>query len=172
MTTSCSNRIAHDCRLIVTVEEGTIVNGFGAMLARELQLSHPEVRVVCLGVPDRLMEQAPRAEQLERMGLTGPESPRGLPRFITRRASKRDERRCRRQPPLSRARGHPPRDGRTRSRPRHRALSEPAMEPYWPRHLPDVASAPSLDALVTLGGDGTSSGVRGSSRAPRCRSSA
>ena len=64
--------IAHDCRLIVTVEEGTIVNGFGAMLARELQLSHPEVRVVCLGVPDRLMEQAPRADQLARLGLNGP----------------------------------------------------------------------------------------------------
>ncbi len=33
--------------------------------------------------------------------------------------------------------------------------SEPAMEPYWPRHLPDLASAPALDGLVTLGGDGT-----------------
>ncbi len=63
--------IAHDCRLIVTVEEGTVVNGFGAMLARELQASHPEVRVACVGVPDRLIEQAPRAEQLERLGLTG-----------------------------------------------------------------------------------------------------
>ena len=33
-------------------------------------------------------------------------------------------------------------------------LSEPALEPYWPRHLPPIGSAP-LDALVTLGGDGT-----------------
>ena len=32
--------------------------------------------------------------------------------------------------------------------------SEPAMEPYWPRSLPDLASD-RLDALVTLGGDGT-----------------
>jgi len=63
--------VAHDCRLIVTVEEATVVSGFGAMIARELATSHPEVRVVCLGVPDRLMEQAPRAEQLIRMGLTG-----------------------------------------------------------------------------------------------------
>ena len=63
--------VAHESRLVVTVEEGTVVNGFGAMLARELQASHPEVRVHCLGVPDRLMEQAPRAEQLERFGLTG-----------------------------------------------------------------------------------------------------
>ncbi len=32
--------------------------------------------------------------------------------------------------------------------------SEPALEPYWPRHYPPIGSAP-LDALVTLGGDGT-----------------
>ncbi|HTL05655.1 MAG TPA: 1-deoxy-D-xylulose-5-phosphate synthase [Gemmatimonadales bacterium] len=64
--------VAHESKLVVTVEEGTVVNGFGAMLARELADSHPELRVHCLGVPDRLIEQAPRAEQLERYGLTGP----------------------------------------------------------------------------------------------------
>jgi len=63
--------VVQDCRQVVTVEEGTIVNGFGAMIARELQATHPEVRVHCLGVPDQLMEQAPRAEQLSRFGLTG-----------------------------------------------------------------------------------------------------
>jgi 1-deoxy-D-xylulose-5-phosphate synthase len=57
-------------RILVTVEEGTIVNGFGAYLAETLQTTHPEVRVVALGVPDRLIEQAPRAEQLEVFGLT------------------------------------------------------------------------------------------------------
>jgi 1-deoxy-D-xylulose-5-phosphate synthase len=57
-------------RVLVTVEEGTIVNGFGAYLAETLQTTHPEVRVVALGVPDRLIEQAPRAEQLESFGLT------------------------------------------------------------------------------------------------------
>jgi 1-deoxy-D-xylulose-5-phosphate synthase len=57
-------------RTVVTVEEGTIVNGFGAYLAERLQTTHPEVRVVTLGVPDRLIEQAPRAEQLEFYGLT------------------------------------------------------------------------------------------------------
>jgi 1-deoxy-D-xylulose-5-phosphate synthase len=58
------------CRLVVTAEEGTIVNGFGAMLARRLQESHPEVRTIALGVADELMPQAPRAEQLARQGLT------------------------------------------------------------------------------------------------------
>jgi len=62
--------LARRHRVLVTVEEGTIVNGFGAFLAETLQTTHPEVRVVALGVPDRLIEQAPRAEQLESFGLT------------------------------------------------------------------------------------------------------
>lgn len=57
-------------RILVTVEEGTVVNGFGATLAGILQTTRPEVRVVPLGVPDKLQEQAPRAEQLESFGLT------------------------------------------------------------------------------------------------------
>ena len=46
-----------------------MVNGFGAYLAGLLQTRHPQVRVVALGVPDRLVEQAPRADQLELFGL-------------------------------------------------------------------------------------------------------
>jgi 1-deoxy-D-xylulose-5-phosphate synthase len=65
-------------RIFVTVEEGTIVNGFGAYLSETLQTTHPEVRVVALGVPDRLIEQAPRADQLELFGLT----PSGIARRI------------------------------------------------------------------------------------------
>ncbi|MGH7560025.1 MAG: 1-deoxy-D-xylulose-5-phosphate synthase [Gemmatimonadales bacterium] len=65
-------RVVHECKVVVTVEEGTIVNGFGAMLAREIQAGHPEARVHCFGVPDRLIDQAPRATQLEELGLTGP----------------------------------------------------------------------------------------------------
>jgi 1-deoxy-D-xylulose-5-phosphate synthase len=66
-------------RTLVTVEEGTIVNGFGASVTETLQTTHPEVRVVALGVPDRLIEQAPRAEQLELYGLTAA----GIARRIT-----------------------------------------------------------------------------------------
>jgi 1-deoxy-D-xylulose-5-phosphate synthase len=62
--------LAQRHRVLVTVEEGTVVNGFGAHLAETLQTTRPEVRVVALGVPDRLVEQAPRAEQLEAFGLT------------------------------------------------------------------------------------------------------
>jgi 1-deoxy-D-xylulose-5-phosphate synthase len=71
--------LAQRCKVLVTVEEGTIVNGFGAFLAETLQTTHPEVRVVALGVPDRLIDQAPRAEQLEIYGLTAA----GIARRIT-----------------------------------------------------------------------------------------
>ncbi|HEX7336653.1 MAG TPA: 1-deoxy-D-xylulose-5-phosphate synthase [Gemmatimonadales bacterium] len=71
--------LAQQHRVIVTVEEGSIVNGFGAYLAETLQTTHPEVRVVALGVPDRLIEQAPRAEQLDGFGLTA----QGIARRIT-----------------------------------------------------------------------------------------
>jgi 1-deoxy-D-xylulose-5-phosphate synthase len=71
--------LVQEHRILVTVEEGTIVNGFGAYLAETLQTTHPEVRVVALGLPDKLIEQAPRAEQLEVFGLTGA----GIARRIT-----------------------------------------------------------------------------------------
>lgn len=57
-------------RTLVTIEEGVVTNGFGASLAATLQTTRPEVRVVALGVPDKLIEQAPRARQLEWFGLT------------------------------------------------------------------------------------------------------
>ncbi len=57
-------------RRLVTIEEGTVVNGFGAFLAATLQTTHPEVRTVVLGVPDQLQEHAPRDRQLAKYGLT------------------------------------------------------------------------------------------------------
>ncbi len=66
-------------RVIVTVEEGTVVNGFGAYLAETVQAIAPNVRVIALGVPDRLVEQAPRADQLAAFGLTA----EGIARRVT-----------------------------------------------------------------------------------------
>ena len=61
----------HSHKLLVTVEDGTVVNGFGAALAALVQTTAPDVRVVALGVPDRTYEHAPRAQQLADVGLTG-----------------------------------------------------------------------------------------------------
>jgi len=62
--------LARDHKLFVTVEDGSVVNGFGATLAGLMQATAPDVRVVPLGVPDRTYEHAPRAKQLEEVGLT------------------------------------------------------------------------------------------------------
>jgi 1-deoxy-D-xylulose-5-phosphate synthase len=63
--------LARDHKLLVTVEDGTVVNGFGAALAALVQTTAPDLRVVALGVPDRTYEHAPRAQQLADVGLTG-----------------------------------------------------------------------------------------------------
>jgi 1-deoxy-D-xylulose-5-phosphate synthase len=63
--------LAQSHKLLVTVEDGTVVNGFGAALAALVQTTAPDVRVVALGVPDRTYEHAPRAQQLADVGLTG-----------------------------------------------------------------------------------------------------
>ena len=63
--------LVRDHRLLVTVEDGAVVNGFGASLAALVQTTAPEVRVVPLGAPDRTYEHAPRAAQIEEVGLTG-----------------------------------------------------------------------------------------------------
>ncbi len=59
-------------RAILTIEEGVAVNGFGAAIAARAAdrdaSSRPRLRV--LGVPDRLVDHASRAEQLEQCGLT------------------------------------------------------------------------------------------------------
>jgi 1-deoxy-D-xylulose-5-phosphate synthase len=62
--------LVRDHRLLVTVEDGTVVNGFGAFLAGSVQLIAPDVRVIPLGAADRLYEHAPRAIQLAEVGLT------------------------------------------------------------------------------------------------------
>jgi 1-deoxy-D-xylulose-5-phosphate synthase len=64
--------LVHDHKLLVTVEDGAVLNGFGAMLAGVVQTTAPDVRVVALGAPDRTYEHAPRARQLEAVGLTAP----------------------------------------------------------------------------------------------------
>lgn len=64
------DELVRDCRVLVTCEEGSVVNGFGAFLAAHMQAKHPDVRVVALGIPDELVVQASRVDQLEHYGLS------------------------------------------------------------------------------------------------------
>lgn len=56
-------------RTLLVVEEGTVVNGFGAYLAALVDRQEPAVRVVAHGVPDRIIVAASRARQLALCGL-------------------------------------------------------------------------------------------------------
>jgi 1-deoxy-D-xylulose-5-phosphate synthase len=58
-----------DHRHFLVVEEGAVANGFGAYMAAMMSRVDPAARVVAHGVPDRLIEQAPRARQLASLGL-------------------------------------------------------------------------------------------------------
>jgi 1-deoxy-D-xylulose-5-phosphate synthase len=61
--------ILNDHKHVLVVEEGTVVNGFGAVMARVIQQLDPTIRVGTHGVPDCLIEQAPRRSQLASVGL-------------------------------------------------------------------------------------------------------
>jgi 1-deoxy-D-xylulose-5-phosphate synthase len=60
---------SHD--IVLTVEEGTVVNGFGSFMAREIDAfaEGRPVRVQALGMPDHFVEHGPRKELLAGMGL-------------------------------------------------------------------------------------------------------
>ncbi|MEN9507918.1 MAG: hypothetical protein RLZZ621_481 [Gemmatimonadota bacterium] len=54
---------------ILTVEEGIVVNGFGAFMSAVIQRQAPAVRVAVHGVPDQITYAAPRKKQLASHGL-------------------------------------------------------------------------------------------------------
>jgi 1-deoxy-D-xylulose-5-phosphate synthase len=56
-------------RRLLVVEEGTVINGFGAYMASVVQRLDPDVRVAVHGVPDRIIYAASRARQLASCGL-------------------------------------------------------------------------------------------------------
>jgi 1-deoxy-D-xylulose-5-phosphate synthase len=63
------NAVLANHRHVLVVEEGTVVNGFGAYMAQVIDRLDPSVRVAVHGVPDRFIDQAPRKRQLELLGL-------------------------------------------------------------------------------------------------------
>jgi 1-deoxy-D-xylulose-5-phosphate synthase len=56
-------------RMILTVEEGTVINGFGAYMAAIIDRRDSGVRVSVHGVPDRIIHAASRKKQLASCGL-------------------------------------------------------------------------------------------------------
>ncbi len=63
--------VAERHRRVITLEEGAVVNGFGAYMSREISalgLEH-KIEVRCLGLPDRFVEHGGREELLHDLGL-------------------------------------------------------------------------------------------------------
>ncbi|HEY5219294.1 MAG TPA: 1-deoxy-D-xylulose-5-phosphate synthase, partial [Gemmatimonadaceae bacterium] len=56
-------------RHVLVVEEGTVVNGFGAYMSTVIERHDPAVRVDIMGVPDRIIYAASRNVQLAACGL-------------------------------------------------------------------------------------------------------
>jgi 1-deoxy-D-xylulose-5-phosphate synthase len=54
---------------LLVVEEGTVVNGFGAYMSRVIASVEPAARVFTHGILDAFVEQAPRARQLALLSL-------------------------------------------------------------------------------------------------------
>jgi 1-deoxy-D-xylulose-5-phosphate synthase len=55
---------------LLTVEEGTVVNGFGTYVRAHVAERWPQVRGASMGLPDRFVEHGERAELLGELGLT------------------------------------------------------------------------------------------------------
>ena len=58
-----------DHKHVLVVEEGTVVNGFGAYMSTVIGKYDSSVRVGAHGVGDRIVPGAPRARQLAAAGL-------------------------------------------------------------------------------------------------------
>jgi 1-deoxy-D-xylulose-5-phosphate synthase len=56
-------------RYLLVVEEGTVINGFGAHIASVVGRLEPSVRVSVHGVPDQIIPAASRTRQLAMAGL-------------------------------------------------------------------------------------------------------
>ena len=63
------NALLANHQQMLVVEEGTVVNGFGAYMTSVIGRLDAAVRVSAHGVPDRFIEQASRARQLKLTGL-------------------------------------------------------------------------------------------------------
>src|SRR6185295_473705 len=63
-------RAVEDLPLVLTVEEGTLEGGFGSALLEAANAAGLDTRhILRLGIPDRFIEHAERAELLAELGL-------------------------------------------------------------------------------------------------------
>jgi 1-deoxy-D-xylulose-5-phosphate synthase len=67
---ACLARLFPGHEFALTVEEGTVVNGFGAFVRSRIGEAWPTVRTASMGIPDTFVTHGDRAELLAEIGLT------------------------------------------------------------------------------------------------------
>ncbi len=63
--------VARGVKCVLTIEESSVMGGFGSAVLEWLSEADVRVPVKCVGLPDRFIEQGPQALLRERYGLTG-----------------------------------------------------------------------------------------------------
>ena len=67
----CIRRVAREAGLIITVEDGCLIGGFGSAVAEFLSDRQMKwVKLLRLGFPDEFVEHGTRAQLLEQYGLS------------------------------------------------------------------------------------------------------
>ncbi len=77
-------RLSRDKRLVVTLEEGSLVGGFGDAILELFERSEstaPKIRT--LGIPDRFIEHGKRDSLLSKLGLTAPKIAEEIQKLIS-----------------------------------------------------------------------------------------
>ena len=63
-------KAVEQCRFVITVEEGTLVGGFGSAVLEAVNAAgQPSGHIRCLGIPDHFVEHGERSELLADLGL-------------------------------------------------------------------------------------------------------
>ena len=63
------DRLAGNHSLFVTVEENTLLGGYGEQVCAYMEKEHPEVRVISMGIPDRFIPHGNTKDLLREVGL-------------------------------------------------------------------------------------------------------
>jgi 1-deoxy-D-xylulose-5-phosphate synthase len=81
----CIGRLAQTHKLLVTLEDNAVAGGAGAAVAEALARQGHATKLVMLGIPDRFIEHATRAQQLSECGLDSEGISRRVQRELGRR---------------------------------------------------------------------------------------
>ena len=69
LDTSLIDRICREHKVMITVEEGTVIGGLHGAVSEYISEHHPSVRVVPVGIPDSYISQGTQKELREECGL-------------------------------------------------------------------------------------------------------